>query len=84
MENPEVHAHMRRLAEAMYENWPDYPLPALDEKTPRQALADPEGREMVEALLTDFERAEAEHRPELLRYDFSTLRHRLGLPTRPG
>lgn len=81
MQNPDVIAQLRKLTEASYEDWPDSPLPALGGQTPREALDDPEGREMVEALLTDFERADA-RRPEALRYDFSTLRRRLGLPPR--
>jgi len=82
MENPEVRAEMRRLAASMYDDWPDHPLPALAGKSPREAIADPEGREIVEALLTDFERSDVAHRPEELRYDFSTLRRRLGLEPR--
>jgi hypothetical protein len=78
LEHPEVIAELKRLPEASCEDWPDHPLPALGGKTPREAIEDPEGREMVEALLVDFEQAEGRH-PEPLRFDFTTLRRRLGL-----
>jgi uncharacterized protein (DUF2384 family) len=79
---PEVRARFDDLMAAHYEDWPDHPLPALGGKTPRQAVADPEGREMVEALLTEFEEADREQRAQDLHYDFSALRRRLGLAPR--
>lgn len=38
-----------------WHRWVDEPVPALNGRTPRQAAATPEGRERLEALLTDFE-----------------------------
>jgi hypothetical protein len=54
--DPQVQAQLARLLEAHYENWLDEKIPALDNKTPRQAVKTPDGRETVEALLTQFER----------------------------
>ena len=83
MQHPEVIAQLRKLAEASYADWPDHPLPAFGGKTPLEAMVDPEGRDMVEALLTEFEQAEL-RRPEALRHDFTALRRRLGLEPRQG
>lgn len=42
----------RRLSEH-YSTWPDYPLPALSGKSPRDAMKTAEGRASVEALIRD-------------------------------
>lgn len=36
--------------------WPDHPVPALGNRTPRQAAAEPEARVFLEALLREYER----------------------------
>lgn len=54
--DPAVQAHLARLMAQHYENWPNEKLPALGGKTPNQAVKTPDGREMVEALLIQFER----------------------------
>lgn len=56
-ESAEVKALIERQMTAHYEAWVDTELPALAGQTPRQAVADPEGREKVEALLCEFERS---------------------------
>ena len=56
MQNPEV---QRVLAETMrthWEGWVDMEIPALGNRTPREAVRTADGREAVEALLLDFER----------------------------
>ena len=45
-------AEMQRLH---YEIWPEIPLPALNGRTPIDAVKYPDGREIVEALLSQFE-----------------------------
>src|SRR2546430_11831458 len=64
MRRPEVRAHLEEFQRRHYETWPEIPLPALNNKTPLEAIQDPDGREMVEALITQFERSE-EHTSEL-------------------
>jgi len=44
--------------ERSYRTWVDQPVPALDDRTPRQAVATPEGRAKVEALLKLYESSE--------------------------
>jgi hypothetical protein len=61
-----------------YADWADHPLPALDDKTPREAVRTKAGREQVDLLLKDCENHEA-RLPEGQRFDFSSLRQELGL-----
>jgi len=51
-----VRANMRREMEA----WVDLKLPILGGRTPRQAVQDPDGREIVEGILLDWERSAAQ------------------------
>lgn len=62
-----------------YASWPDVALPALDGKTPRQAIATKRGRAQVERLLADLEHHE-QAVPPAARYDVDILRTALGLP----
>jgi len=80
-ERPEVQEAIRKMAEAHWEGWLDGKLPILGGKTPRQAVRDPDGREMVEALLLDIERME---RRTQFPADIPLLRRRLGLTPEPG
>lgn len=57
--------------------WPETPLPELLGKTPRQALADPEGRRRVEALVGE---GEATSRRGDASTAWSRVRESLGLP----
>ncbi|MBU4307327.1 MAG: hypothetical protein L6428_06550 [Candidatus Aminicenantes bacterium] len=45
-----------------YQNWPDMKLPALNGKTPRQAVRSVPGRRDVALLLKNFERSEEKNR----------------------
>jgi hypothetical protein len=83
---PEAQAALRRFTKAHYDSWPDQKIPALGGRTPKEAVRDPDGREMVEALLLDFERKSAPLGPGPAAFDFDHLRERLGLttPTRRG
>ena len=78
---PEVQALLAQELNAHYENWVTEKIPALGGKTPLQAVKDPEGREMVEALLTQQERDARRNFPMPLETLFQRLRARLGLPT---
>ena len=78
MASPEVQAHLRDLFARHYEGWIDEKLPALQGKTPQQAVRTAAGREKVEALIKDIERMG----PGTGGYDVSVtqrLRERLGL-----
>lgn len=58
---PEVAAEViEKAIHRLYGNWPDEPLPALDGKSPRQAMATPAGLERVKGLLRSYEASERE------------------------
>ncbi len=61
-----------------YRHWADMDIPALGGKAPRQAMRTKDGRELVEALLRDFERRVA-HQPGLDQEIFDELRASLGI-----
>jgi hypothetical protein len=56
MEMSEVRAKIAELMERHYQAWLDAPLPALGNRTPREAARDTAGRERVEALVRQIER----------------------------
>lgn len=78
-ELPETRALMEDLARSHWENWIHQKIPALWGMTPTQAVKDLEGREMVEALLCEAERSQEKAPAGQPRYDFLSLRLRLGL-----
>lgn len=66
-----------------YSTWPDYPLPALSGKSPRDAMKTAEGRASVEALIRDMEH-QSHGTPIENKYDFDELRQSVGLPAVRG
>ena len=82
MQNPEV---QRVLAESMrshWEGWVNMKIPALGNRTPREAVRPADGREAVEALLQDFER-ERGIQPEMNEFNrrgVQRVRELLGFP----
>jgi len=62
---PEVMAQVVEQAiHRMYANWADEPIPALDNKTPRQAIKTPAGLERVKGLLRGYEASEKQQAQE--------------------
>lgn len=65
---------MHETIHRMYANWADEPIPALDNKTPRQAIKTKAGLERVKGLLRSYERLEAQQAKQQGRaavsYDF--------------
>jgi hypothetical protein len=78
----EMRTLLHQAMDNVYRDWADTPVPMLHGKTPRQAVADPEGRQRVIDLLKLYENNEARNPPEQ-RYDFTWMWRELGL-TRPG
>jgi hypothetical protein len=82
MQLPEVRAQLEEFQRRHYESWPEIPIPALNGRTPLEAVQDVDGREMVEALISQFERdagaTQVPTSPEV----FVALRRRLGLASR--
>lgn len=51
---PEVKDYMKDLADKHWEEWFDTTIPALGDKSPRQAAKTEEGRELLESLLLHY------------------------------
>jgi hypothetical protein len=79
-ELPEVKAKIAEIMAKHYERWVSEKIPALGDRTPLEAIADPVGREKVEALVRQIERDGARMAPPLDPKIARRLRERLGLP----
>lgn len=79
--SPELEAELlQRFYEEHYRKWPDEPLPALGNRTPRHAARLKTLRPKLVALLKDFEsHAERQRRAGQPAYDFSWMWQELGL-----
>jgi hypothetical protein len=83
--DPELMREFEAQMQQEIEGWVHQKLPALGGRTPLEAVADPDGREIVEALLLGWERHyEKPGTPGTLRPDFDALRRLLKLPVRIG
>jgi hypothetical protein len=82
---PEVEAQVvGEFYEQHYRRWLDEPVPALGNRSPREAARLKTGRPKVVALLQEFENMAARQRLEgRPAYDFGWMWGELGLP-RPG
>lgn len=76
---PEVREHIAKMMEKHWDQWVQEKIPALGGKTPLQAVKNKEGREMVEALLTQFERSSSDESSHMPPPPVAKLRERLGL-----
>ena len=76
---PEIQAEIAKYLRQHYSTWPETKLPALNGKTPLQAVKTRDGREMVEALLLDFERRSERSNLPLDPDIIAGLREKLGL-----
>jgi hypothetical protein len=56
MEHPDIRQHLEQMLTAHWDTWVDQEIPALGNKTPKEAVRTADGREAVEALLQDAER----------------------------
>jgi hypothetical protein len=76
--SPEAAAAVRAFKVEQYQTWLDEELPALDGKTPREAVKTPARRRQVEVILKEIEHREVRE-PEGVRFDVGKLRKELGL-----
>lgn len=71
---------LEAFVEREYATWPDASLPALDGRTPREAVKDPRLRPRLVELLKDMEsHEERRSRDQGYGYDVRKLRRALGL-----
>jgi hypothetical protein len=80
--NPEVREKIMEFMREHYSQWPHEKIPALNGKTPLQAIKTEDGREKVEALLRDFELRITNSNLPIDLSIFDELRERLGLKKR--
>ncbi|MBF8296673.1 MAG: hypothetical protein HW389_3218 [Bacteroidetes bacterium] len=83
-ESPEARAFMKEMMEKHWADWPDTSLPALRGMTPRKATKHPEGRELLESLLMEFDLRNQEQDDKFLRVDTAKLRKKLGMDKKSG
>ncbi|MGA8055208.1 MAG: hypothetical protein WCA12_15365, partial [Burkholderiales bacterium] len=76
---PEVQAKIAEMMRKHYRSWVDQKIPALGDRTPRDAVRDPDGREAVEALINQAERDGALMKPPLDPEILTEVRAVLGL-----
>lgn len=75
---PEARQLILDFKENYYADWLDQPIPALDGKSPREAVRTADGRRAVDLLLKDIENRELRFQPETA-IDVSRLRRELHL-----
>ena len=76
MQAPEIQTYLAAFMVKQVDAWPEQSLPALDGRTPLEAIRDADGREMVEAMVQQFERTPTYTQDPTL---IPRLRARLGL-----
>jgi hypothetical protein len=81
--DPQVRKQLQAAIQKQVENWVHQKIPALGGRTPTEAVRDPDGKEMVEALLLDWERRdERDISPNQIRPDIGAIRRLLNLAHR--
>jgi len=75
----EGQAQLREHLEKMYMNWADTKVPLLGNRTPKEAVKDPEGKRQVISLVKDWENLQARAKNPQFIFDFNKLRKELGL-----
>jgi hypothetical protein len=80
-ELPEVREKISEMMTAHWEHWVDQPLPILGNRTPMDAVKDPDAREVVESLIIQAERYGRSLAMPTDEAVFHRLRQRLGLQT---
>ncbi len=80
---PEVQEALRNAMRQHYRSWVDDRLPILGNRSPRQAVRDPDGREAVAAVVDQIERDGARMNPPMDPEIVRELRETLGLAA-PG
>jgi Protein of unknown function (DUF2384) len=82
LRDPEVRKQLQAVMQKQVESWIHQKIPALGGRTPMQAVRDPDGKEMVEALLLQWERHdESDISPNQIRPDIGAIRRLLNLPS---
>lgn len=78
---PEIQEQLKLMAKQHWDAWFDNPIPALNNKTPRQAAKTADGRERLEALLLHYERNDGQinEHPHYFKADINLIKSELNL-----
>ncbi len=80
LRHPEVRKQLQATLQKQIEGWVHQKIPALGGRTPIEAVRDPDGKEMVEALLLQWERHdEQDVSPNQICPDINAIRRLLNL-----
>jgi SEC-C motif/Protein of unknown function (DUF2384) len=80
LRDPEAKSQLQKIIQKQTEDWVHQKVPALGGRTPLQAVLDPDGREIVESLLLDWERRTDDLGYQVgIRPDFNAVRRLLNL-----
>ena len=75
----EARQQVAGFVEQMHMKWADEKIPALENKTPREAVKTKEGREKVLGLINDWENSQLRNSNSQFQFDFNKLRMVLGV-----
>ena len=79
MNDPKAQEHMREFLKSHWDEWMTTKIMALNNQAPEQAARSKEGRELLEALITDYERRDSQTgRMDNLPF-LKNIREKLGL-----
>jgi hypothetical protein len=80
LRDPEVRKQLQATVQKQVEGWVYQKIPALGGRTPIEAVLDPDGKEMVEALLLQWQRHDEQNvSPNQIRPDINAIRRLLHL-----
>ncbi len=80
MDVPEIQEQIKAMAKAHWDSWFDISIPVLGNKSPRQAVKTKQGRELLEALLLQYERMDdRKDKNDPFRADIDFIKTTLGL-----
>jgi hypothetical protein len=80
LRDPEAKSQLQQMIQKQTEDWVHQKVPLLGGRTPLQAVRDPDGKEIVEALLLDWERCAGDGVYQGgIRPDFNAVRRLLNL-----
>ena len=75
----EAQTGIREHIEKMHMDWADTPVPVLNNRTPREAVREPKGKEQVIRLINDWENMQSRMKDQQMVFDFNKLRKSLEL-----
>ncbi len=79
LRDPEAKKQFQEMLQKQVEGWVHEKVPLLGGKTPMQAVRDPDGKEIIEALLLEWERDDSGIYPRGIRPDINAVRRLLNL-----